>query len=46
MELQASYGREALHLSSSCLEDGTSEVHSRALSCKDTIEIVGVAAAG
>ena len=33
-------------LSSSCLEDGTSELHSRALSCKATIEIVGPAAAG
>ena len=46
MALKASYDLEAMHLSSCCLEYLTSELHSRATSCKWTIEIVGPAAAG
>ena len=46
MALRASYGLDALHLSSSCLKDWTSAAGWRAFSCNDTIEIVGVAAAG
>jgi hypothetical protein len=46
MALKASYGLEAMHLSSCCLEYLTSTDGSRATSCKWTIEIIGQAAAG
>ena len=46
MALKASYGLEAMHLSSCCLEYLTSTVDSRATSFNRTIKIVGSAAAG
>ena len=46
MALQASYGREAMHLSARRLEAGTSTDGSRAMSCNHIVEIVGAAAAG